>query len=218
MSSEHFLEFLWIAFHGDHDESRFRATAEQVARSGLTVSTLLHDAVLFQRALREGDTFLGSSDMELPRRYFGEAGVSDLRAVRKNFETFPEDWQKLLTAEISFALKFLVALDEAGAGIVAGTDSRTAHLVPGFALHDELALFTRAGLSPYRALRAATVNPAALLGISHGKGTVEEGKVADLILLRGNPLSSLDAIRDPLGVMVRGRWLDATDLTELRRP
>jgi imidazolonepropionase-like amidohydrolase len=80
------------------------------------------------------------------------------------------------------------ALFRAGVGVLPGTDAPLRNSPPGFGLHEELLHFTRAGLTPFEALRAATLEPARFLGMLDSLGTVEVGKVADLVLLAANPL------------------------------
>lgn len=98
------------------------------------------------------------------------------------------------------------ALHDAGAGLLVGTDSGIGITVPGASIHAELAEFTRAGLSPYQALSGATSQAADFLGASGEFGVVQAGARADLILLEDNPLLDLEALRRPVGVMVRGQW------------
>ena len=74
---------------------------------------------------------------------------------------------------------------------MAGTDAIMPQVYPGFSLHDELMLLVRAGLSPMEALQAATLNPARVLGLEDILGTVEKGKLSDLVLLDGNPLADI---------------------------
>lgn len=100
----------------------------------------------------------------------------------------------------------LRALRDAGAGLLLGTDSGIDIVAPGLSIHDELHEFVAAGLTPYEALRAGTVDAAAFLGRSNEFGTVAVGNRADLILLDADPLADLGALRTPAGVMVRGRW------------
>jgi imidazolonepropionase-like amidohydrolase len=78
-----------------------------------------------------------------------------------------------------------------GVPLLAGSDSPNPFVYPGFGIHDELALLVRAGLTPAQALRTATINPARFLGLSDSLGTVAVGKVADLVLLDGNPLTDI---------------------------
>ena len=74
---------------------------------------------------------------------------------------------------------------------VAGTDLGTTGIVSGASLHDELALLVDAGYTPAEALRFATLNPARFLGLSDSLGTVEAGKIADLVLLERDPLADI---------------------------
>src|SRR5947199_5580140 len=79
-------------------------------------------------------------------------------------------------------------MERHGVRILAGTDTPYPYRVPGFALQEELALLAEAGLSPAAALRAATWNPAEFLHIDRDYGSLEPGKMADLVVLDANPL------------------------------
>lgn len=103
----------------------------------------------------------------------------------------------------------LRAFRVAGAKIAAGTDTPNPFVVPGFSLHDELAVFTEAGFTPIEAMAAATRRASQLLRASDSVGTVELGKRADLLLLSCDPRVNLNCLHQPLGVLLRGRWLDA---------
>lgn len=83
------------------------------------------------------------------------------------------------------------ALFRAGVGVMTGTDAPLRNSPPGFGLHEELLHLTRAGLTPFEALRAATYEPARFLGMLDSLGTVEVGKLADLALLSANPLADI---------------------------
>lgn len=96
--------------------------------------------------------------------------------------------------------------------LLAGTDTPTAAMVPGFSLHEELKALVAAGLTPYQALQAATVNPANALLRSESRGAIEVGSVTDLVLLDGNPLDDISRVGDIAGVMLRGRWFPKTSL------
>ena len=79
-------------------------------------------------------------------------------------------------------------------------------------MHEELKLLVLAGLTPYEALRTATVNPATYLEGATEFGTVAPGFRADLVLLSGNPLDDIEHTRTRVGVMKRGRWFSADEL------
>ena len=103
-------------------------------------------------------------------------------------------------------------------GLLLGTDMGNPHVVAGFALHEELALFVASGLSPFEALRAGTADAARCMGAQDEWGTLAVGRRADLVLLAGNPLENVAHAREPLGVVLRGRWMPGDELrAELER-
>ena len=106
----------------------------------------------------------------------------------------------------------IAALHQGGAGLLLGSDSPQRFNVPGFALHRELGLLVAAGLTPFEALQTGTVNPARFFGVEADRGTVEPGKVADLVLLDENPLADIENSRRVHGTMVAGHWLPRREL------
>ena len=111
---------------------------------------------------------------------------------------------------IEIRRKLILALHEAGAGLLLGSDAPQIFNVPGFAVHRELGFLVAAGLSPFEALQTGTTAPAEFLGID--TGAVVVGRVADLVLLDANPLEDIGNSRRVHGVMLRGTWHDAGDL------
>ena len=113
--------------------------------------------------------------------------------------------------------EFLSAAHRGGAPILMGTDSPQLFNVPGFALHRELPLMVDAGMSPYEVLVSGTREVARYVEESLGQpgnfGTVTVGNRADLILLGGDPLADIDALRRLEGVMVEGRWIDGQTIS-----
>jgi imidazolonepropionase-like amidohydrolase len=105
----------------------------------------------------------------------------------------------------------------AGVGLLVGTDAMNTGVVPGTSAHDELEDLVAAGLTPYQALRAATVNAARFLATPGDSGTVAVGQKADLVLLVANPLDQIGNSRRIAGVMVRGRWLPRTAIAKMLR-
>lgn len=111
--------------------------------------------------------------------------------------------------------KAVGAMHRGGVNILAGTDVLNPFVFPGFSLHDELALLVQAGLSPLDALRAATLNPAKYLGTTATQGTVDKGKVGDLVLLDANPLDDITATTRINAVIVNGRLFERKALDEM---
>lgn len=102
---------------------------------------------------------------------------------------------------------------DAGVRLLAGTDALNPCVVPGFSLHDELRNLVAAGLTPYEALRTATVNAAEFLGAT--SGVVAVGRQADLILVNGDPLKDVSNASRRVGVMLRGQWLAENELRQM---
>jgi imidazolonepropionase-like amidohydrolase len=105
-------------------------------------------------------------------------------------------------------LGVIKAMHDAGVRIVAGTD----YGLPGFSLLRELELYVEAGLSPGDAIRAATVVPAEVMGLSSDVGTIEAGKRADLVVLDADPLSDIHNLRTGRWVVVDGRIFEMSAL------
>ncbi|GAC1634262.1 MAG: amidohydrolase family protein [Candidatus Acidiferrum sp.] len=106
-------------------------------------------------------------------------------------------------------------MQKSGVKILAGTDSAAPYVIPGFSLHEELALLVKAGLTPMEALQAATRNPAEVLGHLDSKGTIAVGKYADLVLLDANPLADIHNTQKVRAVILSGKLLDRLQLDGL---
>jgi hypothetical protein len=104
-------------------------------------------------------------------------------------------------------LELVGAMHRAGVEFMTGTDVGGAYTYYGFSLHDELALFVEAGFTPLEALQAATRNPARFLGESDSQGTVERGKLANLVLLEADPLENISNTRLINAVVLNGKYL-----------
>jgi hypothetical protein len=109
-------------------------------------------------------------------------------------------------------------LHQAGARLLAGTDCfGLGKQLPGLGLQNELALLVESGLSPLAALQAATVTAADALGQSDNLGTLEEGKIADIVVLEADPLADIQNARRVRSVVKAGRVYDAATLREQGR-
>jgi imidazolonepropionase-like amidohydrolase len=109
-------------------------------------------------------------------------------------------------------------MHRAGIPFLAGTDTAAGvYVFPGFSLHEEMQLLVQAGFTPLEALQCATRNPAEYLGKLSEMGTLEKGKVADLVLLEANPLEDITNTQRIAGVVVAGRYLSRGELDELLR-
>ena len=123
-----------------------------------------------------------------------------------NFQGRTEEDYAFSKRQFQKDVELVGAMSRAGVDIIAGTDVLNPFCFPGFSLHDELELYVKAGLSPMEALRTATVNPARFLGREKDFGTVESGKLADLVLLDANPLDNINNVRKIWALVYDGNY------------
>jgi len=115
------------------------------------------------------------------------------------------------------ALTQLKQAHQLGVKIIAGTDAPDSYVFTGGGLHDELALYVRAGLTPLQALQTATVNAARYSGTADHSGQIAVGFDADVVLLRANPVVDIQALRQVQGLVIAGQWYDQPRLAQLRQ-
>jgi imidazolonepropionase-like amidohydrolase len=117
-------------------------------------------------------------------------------------------------AELAIVLRrqLILALHEAGARLLLGSDAPQVFNVPGYSTHRELQVLVASGLTTFEALQTGTTAAAEFLGTN--AGSVRVGKDADLVLLDANPLDDIENSRRIHGVMLRGSWLSGKTLEE----
>jgi imidazolonepropionase-like amidohydrolase len=133
-----------------------------------------------------------------------------LRIANQNEENYANA-KKVFRKE----LEIVGAMRKAGVQLLAGTDTGNPFCFPGFSLHEELALLVIAGLTPAEALRSATLNPAKFFGLDKTLGTIEQAKVADLVLLDANPLEDVRNTQRINAVISNGRLFDRKALDKM---
>ncbi|HET7693903.1 MAG TPA: amidohydrolase family protein [Gemmatimonadota bacterium] len=193
-------------------ESRLPALARAVAEAGAWSTPTQHFLVTAFGDRQQSDAeILGSPDAR-----FVSPEVRDelLRGHYQFWANPPSEERRRRFVALRRAV--IRALADAGAPIMAGSDSPEWMLLYGFTLHRELEALVAAGLSPWEALAAATVTPARWLADGEPDfGTIEAGKRADLVLLDADPLAAIDNTRRIAGVMLRGEWMDAAMLEDM---
>ena len=118
--------------------------------------------------------------------------------------------------EVNKYLEIIKEMHEHGVKLLAGTDVGANPLCwPGIAVHNELKMMVQAGLTPGQALQTATINPAVYLKMENDLGTIEEGKIANMVIMPNNPLESINALDQISMVINQGMALDAEKRSEI---
>jgi imidazolonepropionase-like amidohydrolase len=171
-------------------------------------------------AWQRGGTFLDQRDLKHdPLDKYVPAYWRDVTWHRFTDEMMPDllrDPLALRQDYFAHNLQIVGAMHRAGVPFMAGTDTAPGvYIVPGFSLHDELANFVEAGFTPMEALQTATSNPAKFLGMEASFGSVEPGKIADLVLLSANPLEDIRNTRKISIVVANGHIFDRAALDQI---
>ncbi|MCW3118042.1 MAG: amidohydrolase, partial [Chitinophagaceae bacterium] len=102
---------------------------------------------------------------------------------------------------------FTEKLKKAGVKIVLGSHADIPYAELGWAFQHEMELLVESGLSNSQVIVAATMENARYFRIDDRLGSIEKGKIADLILIKGNPLDDIKATRNIVKVMINGNWV-----------
>lgn len=171
-------------------------------------------------AWQRGGTFLDQRDLKhQPLDKYVPAYWRDVTWRRFTDEMMPDllrDPLALRREYFTRNLQIVGALHRGGVPFMAGTDTAPGvYIMPGFSLHDELANFVESGFTPMESLQTATSNPARFLGMEASFGSVEPGKIADLVLLSANPLEDIRNTRKISAVIANGRFFDREELDQI---
>lgn len=241
-SIEHMEEFLYVSRQGlgktasiEEFLARYKMNLEQLAdpdfraavvkdvrESGITIAPSLVIYDYLHRYL--SNTKFEQLQLDPNLRYLPtstrEQYASDSNPYRNELpqvfasvleeETIDEHFQK----NVALLSQLVVEMHEAGVNIISGADA-FGLVVPGFSLHQELALMVAAGLTPYEALKTSTVNVASYLGEGTDSGRIAIGSAADFILVDGNPLADIRNASRVSGVFTHGMWHDKDALTRM---
>ncbi len=190
-------------------------TWRRYARAGVPIVPTL---IVFQAGLAPIDrlrAIVADDDgrVEPRRRYLSKFTILDWR--EQLLETSPERQQAIRTLWEPLVL-YAREMHEAGVELLAGSDVAVLNIYPGSSLHEELQLFvSKIGMSPAEALDRATRRSARFLGIGDSVGTIERGKIADLIVLDADPLQDIANTQRIAAVTLRGVLYDKPGLARL---
>jgi len=198
------------------DDEFLAQIAKQVKASGVYISPTLTTFALITRYAddnrfeqlkdRKETLYLAKSNIE-------QWGNDNNSYRQSDWFTAPESIIRL-DDELKLLQRLTLAFHQAGVPIMVGTDTYGLQ-VPGFSMHDEMALMADAGMPNYEVLKAATVTSARYLKRSASAGTINVGKNAEFVILANNPLDNIENTKSVQGVMLKGKWLDRTALDTL---
>jgi hypothetical protein len=209
----HAEEFYYTVFGYKPDASKLAAVVADTQRSGAYVTANLSaiDAIVRQWGKPEVRERL-LRDPLVP--YMSPYSRLTWASSARNYSARNGD---AMDTQLAFLKQFVGALAKEGVPLLAGTDSPLfPGLVPGAGINEELRTLVESGLSTYQALAAATRTPGEFIAkyVSGAEriGVVSPGARADLMLVAENPLTSLETLRKPRGVMSAGRWRTAGEI------
>lgn len=206
----HAEEYLYTWFDrvpGGPDDAAFESIARATAEAGITVTPNLVAFLLIVRQIEDLDRELARPEMAYVAPPGRRTWQPDLNKYERDFDA---NDAAAMAERYAVLERLTKAFQVGGVRLLTGSDAMNPVAVPGFSLHDELALLVKAGLTPYQALRAATVNAGDFL--ESGAGRVTVGAPADLVLLAANPREAIERTRAIEGVCVAGRWLAKDEL------
>ena len=188
-------------------ESNFKKFASQ--GTGVVPTLLISYNIAYLDSLDfSGDTIMNYLGPKLKESYQWriERYAKEDSASRKN--------RKL---QFEASARLLPLVQKSGMKIMAGTDAGylNTYDYPGLAIHRELALMVRYGLSPLEALQASMVNGPAYFGLENQYGSIKKGKKANLVILRSNPLENIENTLTIESVIVEGKYFPRSELDRM---
>jgi imidazolonepropionase-like amidohydrolase len=191
------------------DPARCQALFERFARNG----TWMTPTLVQRTAFALPDAELGRDPL---RRFVLQSmrPLWDPQQDRRIQGRDPED-REIERRFYERDLALIAPMRGAGVRFLAGTDAGDPYSIPGYSLHRELELLVQAGLTPMEALQSATRNAAEFLQRSDRYGTIERGKIADLVLLNADPIRDIRNTRAIAAVVLGGRYFDRGALDRL---
>jgi hypothetical protein len=155
----------------------------------------------------------GDSAPELALLGPGYASMWRLDLAQRR-QAITEDLRRRYGVVIGKQRSFLLALHRAGVALVPGSGAPHPWLMPGDGLISELVEWQSVGIPAGDCLAFATREAAKALGVAERRGTIEAGKLADLVIVRGDPSADVASLRSVEGVVLRGKWIDRATLDQ----
>lgn len=218
----HYMEEKRGFMRSDMDLNQFLLESYDNQKSDYLISALAKNktwmvpTLVLKKNWLAGES-LSEMEMEPEISYIPNHEYRDWQELRDYKTWVPIDYQKSTMALYTQEKLLLKKMHEKGVPILAGTDVGVPYVYPGLSLLKELQEMTEAGLTNIDAIRTATINPAIFLETSDSLGTVEEGKLADLLILNSNPLIDITNLKKQYATIFNGKYLSREELDEMRQ-
>lgn len=142
--------------------------------------------------------------------------LKDTEAFFAKYEKLAPDKRSEIQSGYKMLQDFVRRFAKAGGKIHSGSDPN--HVVPGYAVHAELQMLVEAGLTPLQAIQTASINVAQAWGKDKEYGSVEKGKIADVIIVRGDPSKNIADSQNVDAVFIEGKKIDTTFHADYKNP
>lgn len=149
-------------------------------------------------------------------RYLPAYILKDTESFFAKYESAAPEKRAELMAGYKMVQEFARKFGAAGGKIHSGSDPN--HVVPAYAVHAEFEMLVEAGLTPLQAIQTATLNVAQAWRKDKDYGSVEKGKVADLVIVRGNPLQNISDTQNVEMVFMDGKVMDTSFHPDYKNP
>ena len=161
---------------------------------------------LFERwfAPTTADEMLSEPEMKyMPQSVLNNWRQRKIESTGENSQFDEAQWQQF----IKIRRQLIKTIQEEGQGLLLGSDAPQLFNVPGFSIHHEMQTMISAGLTPLEIIQSGTINVAEYLDMTDQMGQIKEGMIADVILVKSNPLDDISALKELSGVMLEGKWI-----------
>ncbi len=179
----------------DLDFEKDKELIQKIYRDSVSwVTTLMLDKSMMSPKNPEWFDFEGLKDI-FPAKEFEKMNNPDYIFRAEEFVKFFQEYYDFdnptLKQVIGFQVEDFIQLSRNGVNMVLGTDTGNDFILPGYSLHEEMQLLELGGMDPGQIIKMGTLNAAKMLEVEDRLGSIEEGKVADMVLLDANPLESI---------------------------
>lgn len=149
-------------------------------------------------------------------RYLPSYILKDTESFFAKYESATPEMRNQLTSGYKIIQDFVRRFAAAGGKIHSGSDPN--HVVPGYAVHAELEMLVEAGLTPLQAIQTVSINVAEAWGKQKDYGSVEKGKVADIVIVNGDPMKDISATQNVEKLFMDGKAMDLSFHPDYKNP